>query len=171
MMHMDPKNVKTDFHGNAPRVLCLAIYTKYILPTYGWFPCTVTYSCVTVLFYCLFYYLQNLLHPNNEVRCYALHYIYLYTCINHSLNVFKDCWNHHGVHTEHNMSPYQLFTSGSLRVQRAGLCALNFLLWMPHNMVHMMILVNVMNTEFMVLQTASISENLLYHSYVLQSTQ
>ena len=85
------------------------------------------HRCVTVLFYRLFYYLehQNLLDPDNDVHCYALHYVYL-ARINHSLSIFKDCWNHHGVRTEHNMSPYQLFTSGALRLQRAGLHALDF---------------------------------------------
>ena len=85
------------------------------------------HRCVTVLFYCLFYYLehQNLLDPDNDVHHYALHYVYL-ARINHSLSIFKDCWNHHGVRTEHNMSPYQLFTSGALHLQRAGLHALDF---------------------------------------------
>ena len=32
MMRMDPKK-----RENAPQVPCLAVYIKYILPTYGWF--------------------------------------------------------------------------------------------------------------------------------------
>ena len=75
----------------------------------------------------LFYYLehQNYLDPDNDVHCYALHYIYL-PRINHSLEVFQECWNHHSVRTENNMSPHQIFTAGSLHLQRAGLHALDF---------------------------------------------
>lgn len=83
------------------------------------------HQCVTVLFYSLFYKHQNLLDPDNDVHRCTLHYTYL-PRINHSLDIFKDCWNHHGVRTEHNMSPNQLFTSVALRLRRAGIQALNF---------------------------------------------
>ena len=85
------------------------------------------HRCVTVLYYRLFYFLehQNHLDPDNDVHRYALHYIYL-PRINHSLEVFQECWNHHSVRTENNMSPHQIFTAGSLHLQRAGLHALDF---------------------------------------------
>ena len=85
------------------------------------------HRCVTVLYYRLFYFLehQNHLDPDNDVHRYALHYVYL-PRINHSLEVFQECWNHHSVRTENNMSPHQIFTAGSLHLQRAGLHALDF---------------------------------------------
>lgn len=85
------------------------------------------HRCVTVLYYRLFYYLehQNHLEPDNDVHRYALHYVYL-SRINRSLHVFQECWNHHSVRTEHNMSPYRLFVAGALRLQRRGIAALDF---------------------------------------------
>ena len=85
------------------------------------------HRCVTVVYYRLFYYLehQNQLDPDNDIHRYALHYVYL-PRINQSLRVFQECWNYHGVWTEHNMSPHQLFTAGALQLQRRGLHALDF---------------------------------------------
>ena len=85
------------------------------------------HRCVTVMYYRLFYYLehQNLLDPDSDIHRYALHYVYL-PRINRSLKVFQECWNFHGVRTEHNMSPHQLFTAGALQLQRRGLHALDF---------------------------------------------
>ena len=86
------------------------------------------HRCVTVLYYRLFYFLehQNHLDPDNDVHRYALHYVY-FPRINHSLKVFRECWNHHSVQTENNVSPHQMFTAGSLNRQRTGLHALDFL--------------------------------------------
>ena len=67
-------------------------------------------SCATVVYYRLFYYLeqQNVLDPDNKFRRYALHYVYV-PRIDQSLNCFKEGWNSHRVRTEHSLSPYQLF--------------------------------------------------------------
>ena len=85
------------------------------------------HRCVTSVYYRLFYYLEhhNHLNPDNNFHRYAVHYIYL-PRINKSLQVFQDGWNHHGVRTEHNLSPHQLFVRGALQLQRRGLHALDF---------------------------------------------
>ncbi len=86
------------------------------------------HRCVTVIFYKLFYYLEQngYLDPNNTFHRYALHYVYL-PRINKSLNAFREGWNCHGIRTEHNLSPHQMFVRGALRLQRSGLDAVDFL--------------------------------------------
>ncbi len=73
------------------------------------------HHCVTVVYYRLFHYLEhhNYLDPDNTFHRYALQFVYL-PRINRSLEIFKAGWNHHGVRTEHNLSPHQLFVTGSL---------------------------------------------------------
>ena len=85
------------------------------------------HRCVTVMYYRLFYYLEhrNQLDPDSDIHRYALQYVYL-PRINQSLKVFQECWNYHGVRTEHNMSPHQMFTAGALQLHRRGLHALDF---------------------------------------------
>ena len=46
--------------------------------------------------------------------------------VHNALFISKEGWNNHGIRTAHNMTPAQLFTSGALRLQRAGLVALDF---------------------------------------------
>ena len=84
------------------------------------------HRCVTQLYYRLFYYLEQrrLLDPVNEVHIFALHYVYL-PRINKSLEAFKDGWNMHGIRTENNKSPLQLFNAGALRLQHSGLEAMD----------------------------------------------
>lgn len=82
---------------------------------------------VTQLFYRLFYHLEHLelLDPTCEIDLYALQYVFL-PRINKAIKEFAGGWNSHGIRTEHNKSPYQLFTEGALRLQRTGLHALDF---------------------------------------------
>ena len=82
---------------------------------------------VTQLYYRLFYYLehQNLLDPLNEHHLFALHYVYK-DRINRAIQHFKEGWNSHGIRTEHNQTPHQLFTAGALRLRNSGLSALDF---------------------------------------------
>ena len=84
--------------------------------------------CVCELYYRLFYHLENsdLLDPTNEIHIYCLHYIYL-PKINRSLSSFREAWNHHRIRTEHNKTPHQLFTEGTLRLHSSGIVALDFL--------------------------------------------
>ena len=65
---------------------------------------------------------RGLLNPVNEVHLFALHFIYL-SKINKSLEAFKNGWNMHGIRTENNKSPLQLFHAGALRLQHSGLVA------------------------------------------------
>lgn len=75
------------------------------------------------VYYRLFYYLE---HHNITTSIYnALHFIYL-PHINQLVKVFQEGWNDHGVRTEHNLSPNQLFVQGALELKRRGLHALEF---------------------------------------------
>ena len=60
----------------------------------------------------LFYFLENcgLLNPLNELHLFSLHFLFL-PRINRSLDAFRDGWNQHGIRTEGNHSPLQLFHS------------------------------------------------------------
>ena len=84
------------------------------------------HHCATQLFYRLFYFLEHcdLLNPVNEQHLSALHFIFL-PRINRSLNAFRDGWNQHGIRTEGNHSPLQLFHAGMLRLQNSGLEAMD----------------------------------------------
>lgn len=74
---------------------------------------------IVVRSYCnIFYYLENeaLLNPDDKVHLYCLHRVFL-PKINHTLQEFKSQYNHHPIRSEHNQSPYQLFTSGIIANQ------------------------------------------------------
>ena len=85
------------------------------------------HRCVTVIYYRLFYFMEDhgYLDPINEKHLYALHYVFL-PRIQRSLSLFQEGWNNHGIRTEHNKTPKQLFTSGALQLRHAGLTALDF---------------------------------------------
>ena len=63
----------------------------------------------------IFYYLESehLLDPLNDVHLHCLHRIYI-PRINKSLHEFCQQTNNHSMRTERNMSPYQMFISGTL---------------------------------------------------------
>ncbi len=65
---------------------------------------------VTVLFYKLFYFMeeQGILDPLNETHLWALHYVYV-ARINKALTEFVAAWNNHSIRTAHHHSPQQLF--------------------------------------------------------------
>ncbi len=71
------------------------------------------HRCVTQLYYRLFYFLEEkgTLNPVSELNLFALHHVFLRR-INKSLTAFKDGWNLHGIRTEHNHTPLQLFHAG-----------------------------------------------------------
>ena len=85
------------------------------------------HRCITSVYYRLFYFLEEhgLLIPINDMHIFSLHYVYL-PRINQALQEFVQSWNHHGMQTERGLTPHQLFTSGSLRLQNAGSTALDF---------------------------------------------
>ena len=85
------------------------------------------HRCVTIIFYRLFYFMesQGYLNPISERDLFALHYVFL-PRIRRSLAIFQEGWNNHGIRTEHNRTPKQLFIAGALRLRHAGLTALDF---------------------------------------------
>ena len=72
-------------------------------------------SCI-VLFYQLFYRMEDmiLLNVESEVHIFCLHYIYI-PRINHALNQFLEAWNYHPLSSMGNLSPIQLWIAGLSR--------------------------------------------------------
>lgn len=72
----------------------------------------------TNVYYDYFHFLENegVLDPDNEMHIWALHYVYL-PRINRDLQDFMTQWNHHGLRTEHHMTPLQIFVRGCLQQQ------------------------------------------------------
>ena len=100
---------------------------RYIRKPAGCIVISIVLRCVTQLYYRLFYYLEmeGLLDPLNHKHLFALHYVYK-PRIQRALDQFKEGWNNHNIRTEHHKTPYQLFVSGALMLQRSGLVALDF---------------------------------------------
>ena len=75
-----------------------------------------TYRCVLSVYYQLFHYLedQDLIDPTSEIDLFCVHIVYE-DRINQSLKSFVDGWNNHGLSSEHNMTPIQLFVSSVVR--------------------------------------------------------
>lgn len=75
-----------------------------------------TYRCVLSVYYQIFYYLEdiNYLDPINEIDLFCLHFVYEKK-INKSLRIFVDGWNSHGLFTENNRTPLQLFVQSSIQ--------------------------------------------------------
>lgn len=61
---------------------------------------------------------DGMLNPLNEVDIFCLHFTYL-PRINKVLKEFQESWNNHGLSTEGNLTPYQLFTEGFVVDKRA----------------------------------------------------
>ena len=58
---------------------------------------------------------EEKLDPLNEVDLFCLHYVFL-PRINRCLSEFQDSWNHHGLSSEANKSPLQLFLEGLMHI-------------------------------------------------------
>ncbi|XP_041824008.1 uncharacterized protein LOC121628755 [Melanotaenia boesemani] len=69
------------------------------------------YENILDLFYTMFTQLeiQGLLNPGEEIDLFALHRCFLHH-IQHHLQAFKEAWNQHGLRTENNCSPLQLWS-------------------------------------------------------------
>ena len=82
------------------------------------------HSSVTLLYYRLFYHLEqlDLLDPLNNLHLWALHYTY-FPRINRSLTEFIHSWNNHPIRTAAHKTPQQLYTAGTLLLQRCNLYA------------------------------------------------
>ena len=51
------------------------------------------------------------LDPDSECDLFCLHYTFK-QLLTRELSTFTDSWNNHGVRTEHNLTPLQLFVGG-----------------------------------------------------------
>ena len=54
----------------------------------------------------------GILDVNNNIHLFCLHFVYI-PRINESLNHFVTAWNHHPLYLASQMSPNQLWVSGS----------------------------------------------------------
>ena len=72
----------------------------------------------TILYYNLFSHMDetNILDIDNDIHMFALHYVYV-PRINASLRCFKEAWNRHPMSSVLQLSPTQLFISGSHPVE------------------------------------------------------
>ena len=73
---------------------------------------------VVKLYYNLFYFLESqlLLDPLNDIHLFALHYVYL-PRINHSLQVFTQGWNYHGIRTVNECNLMEMFLTDMIHSQ------------------------------------------------------
>jgi transposase InsO family protein len=73
----------------------------------------------TFIFYYVFWYLEenDYLDVSNETHLFCLHYVFL-PRINRHLNLFQDGYDNHPLRTESNMTPVQLWVSGSNNLLR-----------------------------------------------------
>lgn len=73
------------------------------------------FRCAVTVYHQLFHYLEECgkLDPLSDTDLYCLHLVYL-PKINEVLKSFVDGWNSHAITTEHNMTPLQLFSTGSI---------------------------------------------------------
>ena len=70
---------------------------------------------ILFIFRNIFLHLEQvgMLNRNDDIDLFSLHYVYL-PRINLALSQFVSTFNNHGVSTEHNMTPHQLWISGIL---------------------------------------------------------
>jgi len=76
------------------------------------------FRCVLVSFYYTFYALEQsgLLHFDNEIEMYALHYVFSQR-INFALEEFKNSYNNHKLSTERNWTPNQIWVNGMMDIE------------------------------------------------------
>ena len=72
-----------------------------------------TYRCVLSTFHQIFYTLEDhqILDPTSELDLFCLHLVYQ-PKINSALKSFAAGWNNHGITTENNKTPTQLYACG-----------------------------------------------------------
>ena len=70
-------------------------------------------ACI-LLYYSLFHHMEEIgiLHPDSNVHIFCLHYVYL-ARVNRSLSQFSTAWNNHPLPSVNQLSPNQLWISGS----------------------------------------------------------
>ena len=82
------------------------------------------YLKVLVLYYKLFYYLEEIqmLDPSDDISIFCLHYVFT-PRINQSLNEWKKAWIHHPMSSMNGQTPNQLFVTGLLNLMGSGACS------------------------------------------------
>ena len=72
------------------------------------------FNACLILYYNLFNYMENIgiLDIDNDLHIFCLHYVYL-PRINNSLNQFQSGWNDHPLSSMSQLSPNQLWITGS----------------------------------------------------------
>ncbi len=84
------------------------------------------YRCVVSVYYQLFYYLEECgkLDPLSDKDLYCLHLVYQ-PKINETLATFMEGWNCHSLSTEHNLTPVQVFSAGSILSRGTRMFSIN----------------------------------------------
>lgn len=77
-------------------------------------------------FYSMFYTLEDLelLHPSEDIHKLSLHLVFLPE-IQKRLDQFRQAWNHHGLRTENNRTPTQIWMEGMLSNMETDGTAIN----------------------------------------------
>ena len=72
-----------------------------------------TFRCICHNFYALFYDMEEIgmLSPTNEMQLFCLHYVFI-PRLNKQLKEFANSWNNHHLHSEHGLTPHQLWLRG-----------------------------------------------------------
>ena len=72
------------------------------------------FSTCLIMYYNIFYYMEDIgiLDIDDKVSIFCLHYVFL-ARINRSLNQFQEAWNNHPLYSMSQLSPSQLWISGS----------------------------------------------------------
>ena len=71
------------------------------------------FRCLGLLYYTLFYFMEDTLSPDNDLNLFCLHFVYT-PLINKALETFKRLWNHK-LPSEANATPQQLYIRGMLQ--------------------------------------------------------
>lgn len=104
------------------------VYNFSIFSCAGW---RDVWDGVVNVYYTLFLFMESevddgglgILDMNNPIHVWSLHYVFL-ARINRDLQDFRYRWNHHGIRTEGNLSPVQLFLIRTMELRNSNLTVL-----------------------------------------------
>lgn len=104
------------------------VYNFSIFSCAGW---RDVWDGVVNVYYTLFLFMESevddgglgILDMNNPIHVWSLHYVFL-ARINRDLQDFRYRWNHHGIRTEGNLSPVQLFLIRTMELRNSNLTAI-----------------------------------------------
>ena len=84
------------------------------------------FNAYVILYYSLFHHMEetSILHADSDVHIFCLHYVYL-PRVNNSLSQFRNAWNNHPLSSMTQLSPNQLWISGSHPDQSTGIDSSN----------------------------------------------